>query len=133
MTVRRICRQLKSGEPGRRFRDFHDWRQKRRKDGFSLERILVLGAGFILLVGGLAIGVLPGPGGFVSIFGAALLATEFPPLARLLDWTEVRARQAADALQIFWRRSSLTLRIAAVAALVLVVAATAWLAVTIVL
>jgi uncharacterized protein (TIGR02611 family) len=131
-TIRGNWRQLKNGKPGQRFRDFHEARRKRREDGFSLERVLVLSGGFLLLVGGLAIGWLPGPGGFVSIFGAALLATEFRPLARLLDWAEVRTRRAAKWLRLHWQRSPLALKIVSVIAIALVVAGAAYATVSII-
>lgn len=131
-TVRQNWRQLQKGTPGHRFRQFHEWRQKRRESGFSLERVVVLGGGFLLLLGGLAIGWLPGPGGFISVFGAALLATEYRPLARLLDWTEVRGRRIMRWIQNFWRTSSLVIKIASVLAIALVAAGAVYFAGTIV-
>jgi hypothetical protein len=44
----------------------------------------------LLVVGGAAIGWLPGPGGFVAILGLGILATRFRFLARALDWSELR-------------------------------------------
>lgn len=131
-TVRQNWRQMKKGTPGHRFRQFHEWRQKRRESGFSLERVVVLGGGVLLLLGGLAIGWLPGPGGFISVFGAALLATEFRPLARLLDWAEVRGRRVMRWIHDFWRRSSLVMKIASVLAIALVAGSAAYFAGTLV-
>jgi hypothetical protein len=65
-------RTLRYGTPGRRFYDFHHARGERRGEGWPLERILMLAVGTILLLGGLAIGWLPGPGGFVGIIGAVV-------------------------------------------------------------
>jgi hypothetical protein len=53
----------------------------------------VIGLGLLLIVGGLAIGWLPGPGGFVAVIGAARLGTEWLSVAKALDWTEVRVRR----------------------------------------
>jgi hypothetical protein len=82
-------KRLVHGRPGRRFLDFHQARCKRRAGGWPLERILTLVIGTLLLVGGLAIGWLPGPGGFIGIFGAALLGVEWLRVARLLDRCEM--------------------------------------------
>ncbi|MGD9691357.1 MAG: PGPGW domain-containing protein [Phycisphaerales bacterium] len=83
---------LRDGEPGERFRGFYDFRRDRRPSAFSASRILTLVVAVALVLGGLAIGWLPGPGGFVAIFGIALLATEFRPLASLLDEMETVGR-----------------------------------------
>lgn len=50
--------------------------------------------GIALVAGGIAIGWLPGPGGFIAIFGFALLAQEFRPLAAAMDWGEIIVRKA---------------------------------------
>ena len=76
------------GEPGRRFVDFHRARCKRRAGGWPRERILTLGLGTLLVAGGLVIGWLPGPGGFLAILGAALLGVEWLRIAQLLDQCE---------------------------------------------
>jgi hypothetical protein len=55
--------------------------------------VLTLVIGTVLLVGGLAIGWLPGPGGFIAVFGAALLGVEWLRIARLLDRCETYARR----------------------------------------
>jgi hypothetical protein len=55
---------------------------------------LTLAIGTILLLGGLAIGWLPGPGGFIGIIGAALLGAESLRVAKLMDRIELRVRDA---------------------------------------
>jgi hypothetical protein len=87
-------RKLKEGTPGRRFYDVHRARSERRGDGWPLERILTLALGIVLLLGGLAIGWLPGPGGFIGVFGAALLGAESVRVARFMDRVELRLRDA---------------------------------------
>ena len=86
--------RLEHGKPGRRFLDFHRSRCERWAGTWPLERILTLAGGVVLGVGGLAIGWLPGPGGFVAVIGAAMLGVEWLPIAKALDWTEMRARDA---------------------------------------
>jgi hypothetical protein len=87
-------RRLKRGKSGSRFVDFHRFRCERWAGKWPLERILMIALGGFLFVGGLAIGWLPGPGGFVAVIGAAMLGVEFLPIAKALDWSEVRARDA---------------------------------------
>ncbi len=82
-----------------------------------------VGSGIVLILGGLAIGWLPGPGGFIAIFGVALLATEFRFLARLLDWSELRL---IGLWRRLWVRRSKPIRILVVVAALMVVAGAAW-------
>lgn len=110
-TTRDNLRQLKAGEPGRRFRDFYEYRQQRHP-GISPARILTILLGGVLVIGGVAIGWLPGPGGFIAIFGLALLAQEVRPLAALLDWLEPKLRIIWNALVTIWQRMSMVSRVA---------------------
>jgi hypothetical protein len=55
-------------------------------------RLFYVVGGLILAVGSLAFGVLPGPGILTFFVGVGMIAGEFRPVARLLDWSEVRAR-----------------------------------------
>lgn len=86
--------RLRHGRPGSRFVGFHRSRCERWAGTWPLERILTFGAGLVLFVGGLAIGWLPGPGGFLAVIGAALLGVEWLWMAKALDWVELRARDA---------------------------------------
>jgi hypothetical protein len=87
-------RTLRDGTPGRRFYDFHHARNERRGEGWALERIVTLVLGTVLLLGGLAIGWLPGPGGVIGVLGAALLGAESLRVAKLMDRIELRLRDA---------------------------------------
>jgi len=87
-------KQLRHGKPGSRFIDFYRARADRRAEGWPLERVLILAAGIGMVVGGLAIGWLPGPGGFVAVIGAALLGAESRTIAKVLDYVEARLRDA---------------------------------------
>ncbi len=98
--------QLKRGKPGSRFLDFYDFRQSRRAPGFSVSRVMTIFVGLALVIGGASIGWLPGPGGFVAIFGLALLAQEFRPMARALDWIEPKLHALWSWLVRVWRRLS---------------------------
>jgi hypothetical protein len=95
--LRESWRTLRVGSPGRRFEEAYRARQRRRK-GAAGFRWLVKATGILLVIAGLAIGWLPGPGGVVAVVGVALLATEFRGFALLLDRMEL-------ALRGLWRRA----------------------------
>jgi len=89
-TIRQYARRLQDGQAGRRFLDLYEFRQEDPpvptvRVGLWLVAILLVG-------GGLAIGWLPGPGGFIAIFGLAVFAMEFRAVAVLLDRVERLSR-----------------------------------------
>jgi hypothetical protein len=89
-TIRQYATQLKDGEPGRRFLDLYEFRQAHPPT--TLMRIGLWLVALVLVVGGAAVGWLPGPGGFIAIFGLAIVAMEFRFMALLLDRVERAAR-----------------------------------------
>ena len=89
---------------GRRFQARYRLRRA-RKFGL-LWRILISGAGVVIMLAGVAMLVLPGPGILALIIGAALVAEESLVVARVLDRLDVwvsgklkawRARRKASA------------------------------------
>ncbi len=56
-------------------------------------------AGTVLLVVGIALLVLPGPGIPLIVAGLALLGTQFPWARRVLEWLRARAKRAVAALR----------------------------------
>jgi hypothetical protein len=97
--------RLKSEVPGRRFRRFYDFRKK-NGSRHVMSSFLSISTGLGLVVGGLAIGWLPGPGGFIAIIGLALLSQEFRPMARLLDRLELATHRLYRWAQKRWKASS---------------------------
>ena len=85
-SIRQYTKRLKDGEPGRRFRDLYEFRQTHPPT--TPARIGLWLAALLLIVGGVAIGWLPGPGGFIAILGLAIVAMEFRVMAVLLDRVE---------------------------------------------
>ncbi len=71
----------------------------------SSQRWLVILAGFALLVGGVALLVLPGPGIVVIIAGLALLAREFVWAEKALDKAKAKAAAGAGAAKKLARRT----------------------------
>ncbi|KDN17497.1 PGPGW domain-containing protein [Amycolatopsis rifamycinica] len=64
--------------------------------GKQTKRILITVAGGILLVVGVLLLVLPGPGLLLVLAGLLLLASEFPALERYVDPVRDRAMKAAE-------------------------------------
>ncbi|MEA5364323.1 PGPGW domain-containing protein [Amycolatopsis sp., V23-08] len=64
--------------------------------GKQAKRILITVAGAILLVVGVLLLVLPGPGLLLVLAGLLLLASEFPKLERYVDPVRDRAMKAAE-------------------------------------
>jgi uncharacterized protein (TIGR02611 family) len=62
-------------------------------------------AGFALILAGLAMLVLPGPGVLVIIAGLAVLATEYAWAERALDTTKKKAKAAATKTRAKMKRS----------------------------
>ena len=76
--------------------DEDDWAWRRRIRGNPttrpVYRAVVFLTGLVLVVGGLALVPLPGPGWLIVILGIAVWASEFDPASRLLDFVKDRVR-----------------------------------------
>lgn len=104
MSLKECWNRLKNGETGTRFRDFYVFRKRRRSRGVTVWRIVKVSIAFALIVGGLLIGWLPGPGGFIALIGIGILVQEFRWVAKICDgvekvlmpcWKWLRRRHAA--------------------------------------
>ena len=72
--------------------------------GANAKRIAVFVAGAVVLLAGVAMLVLPGPGIVVIIAGLAILATEFVWAERALDAAKTKASEAGSAVTSRLRR-----------------------------
>lgn len=79
---------FRAASAGDRFQSLYRAKHPQSRGGFCLTDFLMILLGCLLMVVGLAIGWLPGPGGFVGIIGLAIVAQQFLWVARLLDQTE---------------------------------------------
>jgi hypothetical protein len=61
-----------------------------------VKRVFVVVAGVLLLLIGVALLVLPGPGMLLVLAGLVMLANEFPKLERYVDPVQERAMKAAE-------------------------------------
>lgn len=79
---------LRKGNAGSRFREFRKYKRKQRSGKKPVSRIVTFAIGLALVIVGIAIGWLPGPGGFVAFVGLAFLGREIPFIPRLMDHAE---------------------------------------------
>ena len=93
-TVRDYAQQLKHGAPGRRFVDLYEYRQQHPPR--TAVRVGLWVVAILLIGGGAAIGWLPGPGGFIAVFGLAIIGMEFRVVAVMLDRLERFGRNLWD-------------------------------------
>lgn len=71
-----------------------------------LRRVLLLGLAVLLTAIGVVLMFIPGPAILFFFLAGALLAEESLPVARGLDWAELRLRAAWNALRRWWSRRS---------------------------
>jgi hypothetical protein len=71
--------------------------------------MMLLGAA--LVVGGLFLLPLPGPGALVVVFGLVLLSWVSPPVTTFLDRREVRLRAVGRRALEWWARAPIPVRI----------------------
>jgi uncharacterized protein (TIGR02611 family) len=115
--------EFKDSDPGRRFQDRYDRRQQDTKGRWNIGTVLNVVLGIGIAVAGLLLVPAPGPGWIITFVGLALLGSEFAPLARALDWGEVKLRSAAGWARDVWQHSSLVVKVLAVLVGVLCMAA----------
>jgi uncharacterized protein (TIGR02611 family) len=109
---------MEEGRPRRRFLDGVRERRERHLERNRLLRIGFAFFGFLVVLAGVAMLVLPGPGLLVIALGLGILALEFAWAERLLERTVDRMEQAADAVQEAKRWQQLLLAAATAAAAV---------------
>src|SRR5918994_7555806 len=98
-------RAFKESKPGHRFQDRYRRRQESEHGWRDPRKLFYVVGGLVLAVGSLVLGVLPGPGTLTFFLGLGMIAGEFRPVARLLDWAEVRVRKVAQWVRGIWRSS----------------------------
>ena len=117
---------FKDSEPGRRFHDRYDRRQHVEHGRWNVGAVLNVGLGVAIAVAGLLLVPAPGPGWIITFLGLGLLGSECAPLARGLDWAEVKLRRSAGWAKTVWDQSSLVVKVLLVLIGVLCLAALAY-------
>jgi hypothetical protein len=112
-SLKRQWRELLNERPGHRFRAQFE-RRKRAKCGKScLRRCFTVCAAVVLLIIGVALCLIPGPGIPFIILGAGLLAQRSRAVASALDWLEIKLRKMTKRAMAWWRQASIPARGAA--------------------
>lgn len=83
-------RELRHGEPGRRFRARYERRKCANRGAARKCLICILGA--VIVLAGIVLMPLPGPGILIVAFGALLMAEGSRTVADALDSLELRVR-----------------------------------------
>ncbi len=99
-------RLFRASKPGHRFQDRYRRRQESEHGWRDPGKLFYVVGGLIIALGSLVFGVLPGPGTLTLFIGLGMIAGEFRPVARLLDWAEVRARKLVRWVGGVWRSSA---------------------------
>jgi hypothetical protein len=98
--------RFRASKPGHRFQDRYRHRQESEHGWRDPRKLFYVVGGLILALGSLLFGVLPGPGTLTFFLGLGMIAGEVRPVARLLDWAEVRARKLVRWVRGVWRSSA---------------------------
>ena len=116
--ARKLWKAFEKAPAGERFVRLHH--AQKEVGGFAGTALFLIG--IALVIGGVVLLFIPGPGILLIAFGAALVSQRSLWLAEQLDSTELLARRLARKIVVFWKAASTPMR-AAVIALAGVVAA----------
>jgi hypothetical protein len=105
-SIKEEWRRFATSEPGHRFQERYRRRQQSEHGWRDPRRLFYVLGGFIVAVGSVVLGVLPGPQTLTFLVGVGMIASELRPVARLLDWAEVRAREFGRWVGGIWRTSA---------------------------
>lgn len=109
--ARKNWEEFKNSEPGHRFRERYERRQKESKGWLDPGKIINIVVGLVIVALGLILIPVPGPGSLVTLLGLGLIGCEFAPMARFLDWLEVRVRAVHEFVMNLWKTAPLPLKV----------------------
>lgn len=109
--AKRAWREFGRSRPGRRFQDRYNRRRQTTSGPFDPKNLLYFGGGIALIILGAVVAPIPGPGGIIGVVGLALVGSLFLPVARALDWGEVRTRRIVRWARGVWRVLPLSIRV----------------------
>jgi hypothetical protein len=99
--LRKSWRVFRGAPPGERFERLHESRE-----AIGWKSYLPTIVGVLLLLGGIVLLFIPGPGLLLIAFGAGLVARQSLSLARMLDRLELQLRRLARNLRRLWKGAS---------------------------
>lgn len=102
--------ELKDSRPGHRFQERYHRRKKELRGSFHWGRWLNIVGGVLVVLVGIFLLAVPGPGMLVAVVGLSLLGSEFLALARFLDWAEVRLRRIFQWARRWWKHAGWVMR-----------------------
>jgi hypothetical protein len=124
--LKRHWNEFQRGHPGHRFRRRFDRnRETRRRQGWfawCLKPFAAIG----LIIAGVALCFIPGPGVPLILIGAGLLADVSRPVAVALDWLEVHFRDFSLWGRKWWRHASRAAKCAVILLAVFLVSGAAY-------
>jgi len=91
--LRRRWQKIKAIPAGKRFQERYYRRQNKRQQRSQLKKIVTMLFGVVIILVGMFLWFVPGPGWLTIFVGAAIIAGESLTVARLLDWVEVKLRK----------------------------------------
>jgi len=101
--AKRSWQLFKKSKPGDRFQVRYYSRRLRGHGRFAPIRIFNIGFGSALVIVSAFFGWAPGPGLVTLFIGLAMVAGELLPVARLLDWAEVKLRKLGRWARRVWK------------------------------
>ena len=99
-------RRFGASRPGHRFRERYRRQQQSERGWRDPRRLFFVVGGLAVAIASLLLGVLPGPGTLTFFVGLGMVSGEFYPVARLLDWAKVRARELTRWVGGVWGASA---------------------------
>jgi Putative transmembrane protein (PGPGW) len=117
---------LKHSAPGRRFRDRYHRRQQTGHDRSIFRKASYVAFGIAIAIGSLVLAPLPGPGWGTFFVGLGIVAGEVLCVARLLDRSEVRVREALQRTKGVWDKSAPAARVSIILTISLSVVASVY-------
>lgn len=123
--AKKIWHRFQDSEPGSRFQEYYRRRQAKGHGWLSPRRLFNVTVGLLLVVVSAFFGWAPGPGMLTFFIGLGMIAGEFRPVARFLDWAEVLTRRLIAWIRATWN-SSLVGKVLLVATALALVAASGY-------
>jgi hypothetical protein len=105
---------FRRGRPGHRFQQRFEENKQARAGRSSFMKCLKPAAALVIIAAGVVLCFIPGPGLLLIFIGASLLADVSRPVARALDWLEVRIRKVIARGRRWWNHASRTAKYAVV-------------------